>query len=519
MARISNDRYELFSTLADGTTDARNLENATLDITVSDDSADNDFELTLANTDWLPEIGACIYVDGTEIGGEVEGRGSDSEAGTATIVGRSWSGLLDARVIEPPVGADYYTYNGDARAVIRGVLTACNLTDNFAVVEGSCGTRLQGQFDRYTTVWEGLRKALKTGSLRLSATWSGTHWVLDAVPVIEHVVDAAKARITSDGGLKAINHLICGGKGDLAAREILHLYADANGKVSQTQTLKGKLEREAFYDYSNKEGEKLRESGIEKLRECQEVPTLNVDLATVDVAAHVGDIVTITDNESNTEVSAEISRVILKIEDGYLTTSVEGGSTRSTRTVGGSSGGSTSGGGVVYKAGEGIKIELSTISADVTQPKLDAVDAKATQAIAGVSNATAAARAAAQSAQEAAAAAEEASTEAQAATTAASNATTIANSARTTANSAVTKANQAIIQAQTATTTAEEAKQIAEEAKQIAQDAATGGFLVAHPVGSLYETTSSTSPAVTFGGKWIRHIGERGYVYERVLDE
>lgn len=518
MARISSERYELFATLADGTTDARNLKNATLDITVSDDSADNDFELTLANTDWLPEIGACIYVDGTEIGGEVEGRGSDSEAATVTIVGRSWSGLLDARVIEPPAGRDYYTYSADAREVIRGVISACSLTDNFSVAEGSCGTRLQGQFDRYTTVWEGLRKALKTGSLRLSATWDGSHWVLDAVPVAEHVIDAAKARITSDGGLKAINHLICGGKGDLAAREILHLYADKDGKISQTQTLKGKLEREAFYDYSNEEGEKLKESGKEKLRECQEIPTLNVDLASVDVAAHVGDIVTITDDESNTEVSAEISRVILKIENGFLTTSVEGGSTRSTRTIGGSSGGSTSGGGVVYKAGDGIKIELSTISADVTQAKLDAVDAKATEAMAGVSDASAAAAAAAQSATESVAAAEEAITEAQAATTAANNATTIANTAKTTANSAVTKANQAITAANNAASVAAEAKTIAEEAKQIAQDAATGGFLVAHPVGSLYETTSSVSPAVTYGGKWVRHTGERGYVFERILD-
>lgn len=33
-------------------------------------------------------------------------------------------------------------------------------------------------------------------------------------------------------------------------------------------------------------------------------------------------------------------------------------------------------------------------------------------------------------------------------------------------------------------------------------DSAAAGFLAAHPVGSVYESTSSTSPATTYGGTW-----------------
>lgn len=331
------ERFELMATAADGTTDLCRLEGCTLDMAVSDDPDDNDFTLSCPVSGFVPEDGAMIYVDGTEIGGVVEGRGTDSQAATVEVVGRTWSGLLDSRVIRPPAGADYYTYSGDVRAVLRSVISACDLTGYFTVASGSCGKTISGSFDRYCSVWEGLRKELKRVGWRPSATWNGTHWLLDAVEARTIEVSAQDARVTSDAGLAPYNHLICAGEGELEDRVIVDLYANAAGQVSQTQTLTGKAERAALYDRTSSDRDELIKDGTEKLQELQATPTLAVDLSGLSINAAVGDSICVTDDEGGTEVTAEVSRTVAKVADSALHVTVEGGNTRQTRSLTGSS--------------------------------------------------------------------------------------------------------------------------------------------------------------------------------------
>ena len=331
------ERFELMATAADGTTDLCRLEGCTLDMAVSDDPDDNDFTLSCPVSGFVPEDGAMIYVDGTEIGGVVEGRGTDSQAATVEVVGRTWSGLLDSRVIRPPAGADYYTYSGDIRAVLRSVISATDLTGYFTVASGSCGKTISGSFDRYCSVWEGLRKELKRVGWRPSATWNGTHWLLDAVEARTIEVSAQDARVTSDAGLAPYNHLICAGEGELKDRVIVDLYANAAGQVSQTQTLTGKAERAALYDRTSSDRDELIKDGTEKLQELQATPTLAVDLSGLSINAAVGDSICVTDDEGGTEVTAEVSRTVAKVADSALHVTVEGGNTRQTRSLTGSS--------------------------------------------------------------------------------------------------------------------------------------------------------------------------------------
>ncbi|GJM55677.1 hypothetical protein ATOP_13320 [Granulimonas faecalis] len=330
-------RYELMCTGPDGATDACRLAGCELDMAVSDDPDDNDFTLSCPASGFVPEVGAVVYVEGTEIGGVVEGRGADSAAASVDVVGRTWSGLLDARVLRPPAGQDYLAYSGDARAVVRQVLSACGLEGWFCSAPGNCGTAVSGRFDRYCTAWSGLRKELRRAGLRLSASWDGSRWVLDAVARRTVEVDASEARVTSDAGLMAYNHLVCAGEGELKDRVVVDLYADASGKVSATQTLKGRLERAALYDRSSSGREELVKDGTEKLQELQATPTLSVDLSGLSLSAEVGDMVAVTDDEGGTEVTAEVTRTVAKVTDGALRVSVEGGDTRQTRSLTGSS--------------------------------------------------------------------------------------------------------------------------------------------------------------------------------------
>ena len=60
-----------------------------------------------------------------------------------------------------------------------------------------------------------------------------------------------------------INHLICLGLGELKNRTVIHLYADANGVISRTQTQFGSDEVTNVYDYAGAETENLIKSGTD----------------------------------------------------------------------------------------------------------------------------------------------------------------------------------------------------------------------------------------------------------------
>ena len=84
---------------------------------------------------------------------------------------------------------------------------------------------------------------------------------------LEYSQDNKVSFLTKDVG-NGINHLICLGKGELKDREVLHLYADTSGNISESQSLFGEEERAATYDYGSVEStEELRKGGEERLRE------------------------------------------------------------------------------------------------------------------------------------------------------------------------------------------------------------------------------------------------------------
>ena len=60
---------------------------------------------------------------------------------------------------------------------------------------------------------------------------------------------------------------MCLGKGELAQRTVIDLYADESGNVSKTQSMFGIDEVERAYDYSSAEDADLEQEGIKRLKE------------------------------------------------------------------------------------------------------------------------------------------------------------------------------------------------------------------------------------------------------------
>ena len=119
------------------------------------------------------------------------------------------------------------------------------------------------------------------------------------------------------------NHLIGLGKGDLAARVVVHWYADAKGNVSQTQSLRGVDEITQVYDYSNAETAELNNKTKEKLQDLQSEGDVRVTVRDdANVVFDVGDTVTARANLTGITVNASIVKKIVKVSGGVMSVDV-----------------------------------------------------------------------------------------------------------------------------------------------------------------------------------------------------
>lgn len=352
-------------------------------------SGENDFELSLPDKyQQVVKHGDLWQVDGTAYGGVIDTLSVDSDtiASTVTFKGRSWHGVLAAKILQPDSGQDYLSYKGSVSGLLTMLVKRCNLASLLSVDAPQDDVQVSVQFDRYVSAYEGLCKELARYGLRLSFTCVDNSVHVSVLPCQR--VDSTDLRLPlrANREYRRTNHLIGLGKGELRERTVVHWYADANGKVSQTQSLFGVDEVTDTYDYSNAEAGELNQKTREEL-EARQSGTGSIELTLPENAGwDVGDQVSQLDPITGISVVATISKVIVKLHDGVLSVSYEVGATQS--SGGGRSESSGATGGMVYAAGDGITINGSTISAEVTQAALDTVAKQAEQAAKTASDAS-----------------------------------------------------------------------------------------------------------------------------------
>ena len=306
------------------------LQDCVLDLAFGAD--ENDFELEVPAGGVTLEAGALLYIEGTEYGGMVDGMRYTSADGVKRYTGRTWHGILNSKVIQPDAGADYYTVSGDANTVLAAVLQRLSLSALFVVTDTLSGLSVSYQFIRYCSGYDGLRAMLESvgGKLRMEVLGTG-RVRLSAVPVARYVKenewDSDRMTIDATQQWHPVNHLICLGKGDLRERQVVHLYADANGNLSTNQTITGLAERVAVYDYSNAESlESLTANGLAKLAEYQAGDSCKASLADSETVYDIGDVVGVCDAVTGLSVETTITKKIVTISGGVVTVSYKTGS-------------------------------------------------------------------------------------------------------------------------------------------------------------------------------------------------
>lgn len=308
--------------------DARSAADYTLDCAWGKE--ENDFELVLSGASTI-DAGAYIYIDGSECGGVVDAMEDQLASGVSTLTysGRTWHGMLANKILEPDKGRDYLTVSGSASSVIGSLISRVGLDGVFDAVDSPTAgaqTIKSYRFDRYTDCYTGLRKMCAANGLKLRLAYASGRVNIWAEPVAHYgdSIDSDLIDFDATRTWRKPNHLIGLGKGDLAARVVVHWYADAKGTVSQTQSLRGVDEITQVYDYSSAETAELNNKTKEKLQDLQSEGDVKVTVRDdANVVFDVGDTVTARDNLTGITVNATISKKIVKVSGGVLSVDYE----------------------------------------------------------------------------------------------------------------------------------------------------------------------------------------------------
>lgn len=284
----------------------------------------NDFQITVSYGTYQNDLtaGKRIYVPDTEYGGIIKTVKTSTNTDEIFLSGYTWRGYLAKRIISPPSGEDYYIADGELNQIIGDLVRI----PYFYTPDISTGVTVRYQFKRYTTVLEGLKEMLASVGYRLkiayTQTQAGGYVSITAVPAITY-----NDEFSQDSGINffsedyqmGVNHLICLGTGELKNRIVVHLYADRNGNISQTQSITGIDEIVQIFDSPSSEREQLIEQGTERFKTLLNYKSFTAELKSdylPDLA--IGDKVSGRDYITGNAVTAPIEQKVIKIENGVF---------------------------------------------------------------------------------------------------------------------------------------------------------------------------------------------------------
>lgn len=284
---------------------------------------ENNFELSVSNTNHVCEEGSIVYIEGTEYGGIVDAIRVETENRKIIYIGNTWHGLLESKVIEPDAGEAYLTLSGDANIVLGVLIERLGLSDLFKASSDTSGLNIKNySMNRYVKGYTGIKKMLATVNGKLKITFIDGYAVLSAESLVDYSqddeFDSDQIDFVIEKKFKPTNHMICLGRGELENRTVIHLYTDSSGAISHTQSIFGLDERTDVYDNSNAESEEeLEKGGIEALQSAWNEGELQLDLDATTVY-DIGDIVGAKELITGITMAKPIVKKIVTIEKGIL---------------------------------------------------------------------------------------------------------------------------------------------------------------------------------------------------------
>jgi hypothetical protein len=176
---------------------------------------------------------------------------------------------------------------------------------------------------RYVDAYSAITDMLASIGAKLNVTFSNGKVILSALPIVDYSKDEQfdndHVELEVEKTYNPVNHLICLGKGELIDRQVIHLYADADGKISKKRTFSGLQEVMAVYDYPNVESlDELEKGGIKKLKEYATKDRVQLDFTAEDDTYDIGDIIGAKEINTGVFASEKITKKIVTIKQGVV---------------------------------------------------------------------------------------------------------------------------------------------------------------------------------------------------------
>ena len=304
--------------------EVRDLLFKKYDFEVGDE--ENSYLVTCNSAEWETiEDGSRVYIPNTEYGGLFKRLEVDTKKGTVACGGYTWRGMLQNKIIIPPTGQDYATDSGELNAVI-GARVSAAFPNLFEGSTTPTGITVNYRYNRYVTLYDGLKAMLKSVGYKMQISYDQetAKVIVEAVPIVDYsnqieYSSDMNADYTMNMEATGVNHLICLGQGELRDRTVVHLYVDANGNISQTQTFFGVDEIVSVYDYAGATRDDLIQSGTEQLAQEVNKNTFKIELESEkDVA--IGDVVGGRDYITGMRMTAPITTKVVTWRNDFETT-------------------------------------------------------------------------------------------------------------------------------------------------------------------------------------------------------
>lgn len=293
------------------------LQNYDVDF---DTTGKKDFQICVGIKNNVLQGGYWWYIEGTEYGGRVDAYNVITEDNEILYTGRNFRGILDSKVIEPPQGHDHKILSGTIKDVVTRLIEDAKLQDIFIVDECEEVVVLF-KFYRYIKTYAGIYGLAEEYGLKPSfrvkdgMVHIGFSKPTDYSDDNEYTQDDLNFSIKRS--FADVNHLICLGQGELKDRTVVHLFADKDGNVSETQSIFGADEITEIYENVNAEGvATLKNEGIKRLNELKNKDSFEVTVP--DIELKIGDIIGGVERVTDTYVASEIVNIIAKLSDGKV---------------------------------------------------------------------------------------------------------------------------------------------------------------------------------------------------------
>ena len=300
--------------------------DAEIDIAIGEE---NDYEIKIPRDEWRSEytFGNAFYIKDTEYGGVIGEVDTSTAEDTISLLGRTWRGMLDKKIIRPPTGQDYKKVSGELNVVLGELITE-QFDDYFVVSQDDTGVSLTNyQFDRYCTLLSGINKMLKSVGYRLKIRYvqqergQPGYVELSSAPIVDY---SEQIELSQDSQLNfefkncrnGVNHLICLGKGELQDRQVIDLYVQEDGSIGSEPYYTGVQEIAATYEDTSSETDELEEKGREKLLELMNNTSFSMDVESLNMDVEIGDIIGGRDYLTGLYAKKPIVKKIYRVEDG-----------------------------------------------------------------------------------------------------------------------------------------------------------------------------------------------------------